>query len=85
MEAVWRKEFNCDAEVQVMRKIEKCGKDLTQWSRQHSGSVRRELKEKKKQLEKAEHVAMQSGNNFQVWELTKELQDLMEKENKIWR
>ena len=30
-------------------------------------------------------MAMQSGNNFQVWELTKELQDLMEKENKMWR
>ena len=47
-----------------MRKIEKCGKDLTQWSRQHFRSVMQELKEKKKQLEKAEQVAMQLGNNF---------------------
>ena len=73
------------AEVQVMRKIEKCGKDLTQWSRQHFVSVRRELKKKKKQLEKAELVAMQSGNNFRVRELTKEVHDLMDKENKMWR
>ena len=29
VEAVWREEFNCAAEVQVMRKIEKCGKDST--------------------------------------------------------
>ncbi|KAL0004760.1 hypothetical protein SO802_012321 [Lithocarpus litseifolius] len=72
VEAVWRDDFNCEAEVQVIRKIEKCGKDLTQWSRQHFGSVRRKLKEKKKQLEKAELVAMHSGNNFQVRELTKE-------------
>ena len=85
VEAVWREEFNCDDEVQVMRKIEKCGKHLTQWSRQHFGSVRRELKEKKKQPEKAEKVAMQLGNNLRVRELTKEVQGLMEKENKMWR
>ena len=85
MEDIWRDEFNCDAEVQVMRKIEKCGKHLTQWSRQHFVSVRRELKKKKKQLEKAELVAMQSGNNFRVRELTKEVHDLMDKENKMWR
>ena len=64
VEVVWRDEFNCDVKVQVMRKIEKCGKDLTQWSQQHFRSVRQELKEKKKQLGKAEQVAMQLGNNF---------------------
>ncbi|KAK9989615.1 hypothetical protein SO802_029854 [Lithocarpus litseifolius] len=85
VEAVWRDDFNCEAEFQVIRKIEKCGKDLTQWSRQHFGSVRRKLKKKKKQLEKAELVAMHSGNNFQVRELTKEVNDLLEKENKMWR
>ena len=84
VEAVCRDEFNCAAEVQVMRKIEKCGKDSTQWSRQHFGSVRRELKEKKKQLERAKQVAMQSGNNFQVRELTKEVHNLVDKENKMW-
>ena len=30
-------------------------------------------------------MAMQSGNNFRVRELTKEVQDFMEKENKMWR
>mgnify|MGYP007088596130 CR=1 FL=1 len=30
-------------------------------------------------------MAMQSGNNFRVRELTKEVHDLMDKENKMWR
>ena len=50
----------------------------------NTGSIRRELKEKKKQLERAKQVAMQSGNNFQVRELTKEVHNLMDKENKMW-
>ena len=42
------------------------------------------MKEKKKQLERAKQVAMQSGNNFQVRELTKEVHNLVDKENKMW-
>lgn len=48
MEAVWKASISYDPKVQVMKKIAKCGTELTQWSRRNFGSVRRELAEKKK-------------------------------------
>lgn len=48
VEVVWRDHTPYDAEVQVMRKVERCGKKLTQWSRKNFKNVRRELLEKKK-------------------------------------
>jgi len=33
VKAVWRDQIHCDPEIQVMRKVEKCGVELTQWSR----------------------------------------------------
>lgn len=40
VEAVWRNHTPWDAEVQVMRKVVRCGKELTQWSRKNFRSVR---------------------------------------------
>ena len=68
-----------------MKKIEKCGSELTQWSRKTFGNVRRELKEKRKLLSKVEKAAMQTGANFRLRELKKEINQLMVKENILWR
>ena len=65
-------------------KIAKCGIELTQQSHWNFGNVQKELVEKRKLLVRAEHAAMQSGCNFQVRELTKEINGLMIKENKMW-
>ena len=45
VKAVWRDPIPCDPKVQVMKKIVKCGIELTQWSRRNFGSVCRELTE----------------------------------------
>ena len=68
-----------------MKKVDKCGFELTLWSCKHFGNVRRELKEKKKLLEKAEQVAVHTGNNYQVRELKNKVMELMIKENMMWR
>ena len=68
-----------------MKKVDKCGFELTFWSCKHFGNVRRELKEKKKLLEKAEQVAVHTGNNYQVRELKNKVMELMIKENMMWR
>ena len=85
MEAVWRASFPCDPKVQVMKKIAKCGTELTQWSGRNFRSVRRELVEKKKLLVKAEQATLQSGSNSWVRELTKDINGLLIKENQMWR
>ena len=41
--------------------------------------------EKRKLLARAEKEAIQSGVNFQVRELSMEINELMVKENKMWR
>ena len=48
IEVVWWDQFHCDPKIQVMRKVEKCGIQLTRWSRQHFGNVRWEFVEKRK-------------------------------------
>ena len=37
-----------DPSTKVMRKVEKCGKELKMWNRDHFGNVRKELAKKKK-------------------------------------
>ena len=85
VKAVWHDQVQCDASHQVMKKVDKCGFELTFWSCKHFGNVRRELKEKKKLLEKAEQVAVHTGNNYQVRELKNTVMELMIKENMMWR
>ena len=85
VEAVWHDQVQCDASHQVMKKVDKCGFELTLWSHRHFGNVRRELKEKKKLLEKAEQVAVHTGNNYRIKELKNEVTELMIKENMMWR
>jgi len=69
----------------VIKKIEKCGSELSQWSCKNFGHVRRQLDEKKKWLLQAEQEAMQNGSNIQVRGLKKEINELLVKENLMWR
>ena len=85
IESAWRTPCHSQTGTMVMKKIEKCGSELTQWSRKTFGNIRRELREKRKLLSKAEKVAMQTGANFRLRELKKEINQLMVKENILWR
>ena len=69
----------------MIKKIERCGLELTQWSRKNFGHVRRELVEKRKWLVKVEHEARQNGSNHRVRELKMEINELLVKENTMWR
>ncbi|KAK9998075.1 hypothetical protein SO802_017678 [Lithocarpus litseifolius] len=46
----------------VIKKIQSCGEALSKWSKKSFGSVRRELKEKRKLLSKAELAARKGGD-----------------------
>ena len=85
VEAVWRNTSYHGAETQVLKKIEKYGTELTQWSRRNFGHDRKEIVEKRKWLAKAELEARQTRCNFRVRELKLEINELLIKENTMWR
>ncbi|XP_075638403.1 uncharacterized protein LOC142610477 [Castanea sativa] len=68
----------------VLKKIEKYGTKLTKWSCENFGSVRNELEKKRTQLAEAKKDAMNFGLNNRVRELKNEIENLLDKENRMW-
>ncbi|XP_023904265.1 uncharacterized protein LOC112016019 [Quercus suber] len=85
VEGVWQISYDGVENSKVIRKIENCGKELTNWSRSNFGNIRHELVKKRKELARAEQQAVRSGNSFQVVHLKKEINTLMGREERMWR
>lgn len=66
VKAVWSSNDMVDPSTKVMRKVEKCGKELKRWNQDHFGNVRKELAKKRRFLVDAEKEAMRSGSNHRV-------------------
>ena len=62
IEAVWKERINEPSATQVPRKVEKCGEELTRWSKKCFGSFCQDLEQKKKQLQWVEKIASQGGD-----------------------
>ncbi|XP_075657955.1 uncharacterized protein LOC142627937 [Castanea sativa] len=84
VEAVWSSQEGLDPSVRVVQKIEKCGKELTYWSKIHFGNVRSELNLKRRLLIEPEKEALQSGDNSRVRSLKADINDLLDKESRMW-
>lgn len=84
VEAVWSSNDLENPSVKVVRKIEKCGKELKRWDRDHFRNVRRELAKKRRLLVEAEKEARRTGINHCIRELKREISELIEKENRMW-
>ncbi|XP_030945861.1 uncharacterized protein LOC115970359 [Quercus lobata] len=80
----WCREDNDIAGFGVTQKINRCGKALTQWSQRCFGSVRKDLQKKKQLLTRAEFDALIFGANYRVGELRMEVNDLLDKETRLW-
>ena len=67
MEATWRfgdvGQSGSSLGTSVLKKVDKCGKELEWWNQNCFGNVRKELEKKKSLLTQAELVAQESGNN----------------------
>ena len=83
VEAVWLSREDGEVHDHVIRKIEKCGKELRVWNQNCFGNVRMVLSQKRKELKEAEMGAMRSWNNQQVRESKKEIAELVDKENRL--
>ena len=85
VKAEWGKcKNNNNSPSGIVRKIEDCGKALTQWSRNSFGSISRELKYKQKLLAQAELEVLTIGVNFRAWMLKTKVNDLLDKETRMW-
>ncbi|XP_030970704.1 uncharacterized protein LOC115991098 [Quercus lobata] len=84
VEAIWEAREVTDPAARVIRKIDKCGRELKRWERDHFGNIRNTLKEKRKELAEAEKEALRIELNFRIQELKKEIMDLVDKENRLW-
>ena len=83
VEAIWSSNDMVNPSTKVMRKVEKCGKELKMWNRDHFGNVRKELA-KKRFLVDGKKEAMRNGSNHRVRELKREIIKLIEKDNRMW-
>ena len=64
--------------------MDRCGLELTKWSKHCFGSVRRELEKKRKQLVQAKQRAMQGGSDARMKQLEAEINKLLNRESQMW-
>ena len=83
VEGVWEAHYDEGDNRRVLRKIENCGKELTRWSQKCFGNVRKELKKIRKELARAEKLALQTGNSIRVMQIQKEINVLIGKEERM--
>ena len=84
VEAMCRERVVDPWDTRVLNKIDKCGRELTRWSKKCFGSVRRELENKRKQLKQVENEAARTGNSTRMKLLEREVNQLLDKEAKMW-
>ena len=84
IEAAWKRDVEVMACNKVLKKIQNCGEALMKWSKTSFGSVRHELKEKRKLLAKAETTASRGGDVTRVRRLEQEINLLMDREAQMW-
>lgn len=64
IEAMWGEELDALQAEKILKKVYKCGLKLTQWSKNHFGSVCLELEKKRKQMVEAEKRAIRCGDAY---------------------
>jgi hypothetical protein len=69
----------------VVDKIRACRRGLRAWSKNHFGSIRKQISEVELLLQQAEAMSMRGINHGQYKHLKGELQALQSKEERLWR
>ena len=85
IEGVWKTNFDEPQTEKILRKIDQCGLELTQWSKKKLVSVRKELETKRKKLARAKRYARRCGDICWLRTLEVEINAPMDKEAKMRR
>ena len=81
----WKIQQDGTSMFKVSKKLKKCKKILKSWSKDHFGSVQRQIAKAKELLWKAEEEAAKGGNYGSVIHLRRELNILLDKESRMWK
>ena len=76
--------YQRSSDSNILKRDDKCGKDLSWWNCNNFGNVRRDLEIKKALLVQAKIAAIRSGCNIQLRELKVEINVLLDKESCLW-
>ncbi|GMY05975.1 putative ribonuclease h protein [Fagus crenata] len=68
VEVAWKSNSDGPHMMQLWNRVNRCRRRLSSWSRQCFGSVRRQLADKRSQLQAAELLSMQGGDHHQLRE-----------------
>ena len=66
-------------------KMKKCKMKLKKWSKESFGSIKNRIKEARERLWVAKETSTRSGTHLEVERIRKELNQLLEKEEKMWQ
>ncbi|XP_050280230.1 uncharacterized protein LOC126721222 [Quercus robur] len=82
VQAAWNQGFGVEMDREIL--VEKCGKDLIWWNKNVFGSVKKDLVWKKQLLIRVESEALLNGNNSRVRQLKSEINELLDREARVW-
>ena len=84
VEASWSSYHHGSNDSNILKRVEKCGRDLEWWNYNIFGNVRKDLAKKKELLIQAEHEAQVTGLNTRIRALKEEINVLLDKEARMW-
>lgn len=81
---MWKETYDANGGQKILKKVDRCGLELTKWSKHCFGSVRKELEKKRKQLVHSEKRAMQGCSDGRMKQLEAEINKLLDREAQMW-
>ena len=84
VEALWLSYHHGFSDSDILKRVDKCGRDLEWWNYNIFGNVRKELAKKKELLIRVELEAQVTGLNTRVRAFKEEINILLDREAHMW-
>lgn len=84
VEASWSSYSHKYNDSDIIKRVEKCDRDLIWWNHNIFGNVRKELVKNNELLVLAENDAQENGQNLRIRVLKEEINTLLDREARMW-